>query len=148
MIKTPSVWVTKESGVGISSGLVQDCSIIWNGAGTVLELELASVSSVRATLLGGSVDVLIKNSFKIERRDLCWKNKDLWRRSRRSASMNLEALCRVLPLLVETCGRLLLPPCKSFSSSKPLSREGKGAPSSSKKLDLGWLPCSPKNLLI
>ena len=40
--------------------------------------------------------------------------------------MYLEAFYRVLALLVETCGRLLLPPCKSSSSIKPLSMEEKG----------------------
>ena len=47
--------------------------------------------------------------------------------------MYLEAFYRVLPLLVETCGRLLLPPCYSLCSSNTLSMKRKEASSSSKK---------------
>ena len=43
------------------------------------------------------------------------KSKDLEEDRRRTASMYLETLCRVLLLLVETCGRLL-PPLKMMSS--------------------------------
>ena len=75
MIKMPSIGITADSGPRSSSGLVENCSILWNdgsGAGTMLELELelASVSSVRATLSGGTGDVLI-NSPLVGKTRLC-----------------------------------------------------------------------------
>ena len=60
--------------------------------------------------------------------------------------MNLEAFYRVLPLLVETCGRLFLPLEKSSSSINSFLGKKKEALCCSKRIDLGWLPCSPKNL--
>ena len=55
--------------------------------------------------------------FHEERGDLCWRNKDPRRRCRRTGPIYLEPFYRVLPLLVDTGGRLL-PPCeKSLSSS-------------------------------
>ena len=59
---------------------------------------------------------VVQNIFHEERCDLCWKNKDQEEGRRRTASINLETICRVLPL-VETCGRLL-PPFEKPSSSK------------------------------
>ena len=48
MTKTPSVGTSAESGAENRSGLVSNCSIIWNSessAGTMLELELVMPSS-------------------------------------------------------------------------------------------------------
>ena len=47
----------------------------------------------------------------------CLKSKDLEEGRRRSNSIDLESFCRVLPLLVETRGRLL-PPLEMISSSR------------------------------
>ena len=46
----------------------------------------------------------------------CQNSKDLEEDRRRTASMYLETFCRVLSLLVETCGRIL-PPLEMLSSS-------------------------------
>ena len=62
--------------------------------------------------------------------------------------MNLEAFYRVLPLLIEMCERLLLPPCESFSSSKSLSREGKEAPNNNKKTQYRMATLLSKKLVI
>ena len=48
MTKTPSVGTSAKSGAESRSGLVSNCSIIWNSessAGTMLELELVMPSS-------------------------------------------------------------------------------------------------------
>ena len=50
--------------------------------------------------------------------------------------MYLEAFYCVLSLLVETCGRLLLPPCCSLYNSNTLSMKVKEASSSSKKKEI------------
>ena len=52
--------------------------------------------------------------------------------------MYLEAFYRVLPLLIETCGRLLLSSCCSLYNSNTLSMEGKEASSSIKKKKI-WM---------
>ena len=46
----------------------------------------------------------------------CLNSKDLEEDQRRTVSMHLETFCRVLPLIIETCGRLL-PPLEMMSSS-------------------------------
>ena len=77
------------------------------------------------------------NSFNTKRKDIFWYNKDLRRRGKRVASINLEAFYRVLPLLVEMYGRLLLPLEKSYNSSNSLSKEDKETPYCSKNFNLG-----------
>ena len=62
--------------------------------------------------------------------------------------MYLEAFYRVLPLLVEMCGRLLLPPCCSLCSSNTLSMEGKEASSSSEKKKIRMATLLSKKLVI
>ena len=61
---------------------------------------------------------VVYNLFHKERCDLCWKNKDQEEGRRRTASINLETFCRVLPLLVEIRGHLLTPFEKTSSSNK------------------------------
>ena len=56
------------------------------------------------------------------------------RSKRRSDSINFEAFYHVLPLLVETCGRLLLSLENSSSSNKSFSGEEKVAPAATKTL--------------
>ena len=61
---------------------------------------------------------VVYNLFPEERCDLCRKNKDQEEGQRRIALINLETFGHVLPLLVETQGRLLPPFEKPYSSSK------------------------------
>ena len=61
---------------------------------------------------------VVSEVFHEERCYFCWKNKDHGEGQRKTVSINLETFCRVLPLLVETCGRLLPPFEKPSSSSK------------------------------
>ena len=63
---------------------------------------------------------LIYDIFHKEKFDLCWKNKYREEGRRRSRTMNLERFCCVLPLLVETSGRLILPFKMMSNSSKKL----------------------------
>ena len=73
MIKTPSGGTTAESGTGSRSGLISNCSIIWNGETgvvTMLEWKLSSVSLEEAALPGGSGDVPI-NSPLVGKTRLC-----------------------------------------------------------------------------
>ena len=60
--------------------------------------------------------------------------------------MYLEAFYRVLLLLVETCGRLLLPRCSLYSNNT-LSMEGKEASSSSKKKKIRMATLLSKKLV-
>ena len=62
--------------------------------------------------------------------------------------MYLEAFYRVLPLLVETYGRLLLPSCYSLCSNNTLSMEGKEASSSSKNKKIRMATLLSKKLVI
>ena len=62
--------------------------------------------------------------------------------------MYLEAFYRVLPLLVETCGRLLLPPWCSLCNNNTLSMEGKEASSSSKKKEIRMATLLSKKLVL
>ena len=62
--------------------------------------------------------------------------------------MYLEAFYHVLPLLVETCGRLLLPPCCSLCSSNTLSMEEKEASSSSENKKIRMAILLSKKLVI
>ena len=48
--------------------------------------------------------------------------------------MNLEAFCRVLPLLVEMCKRLLLTPCKSLSEKNHFLERENGLLAAAKNL--------------
>ena len=83
--------------------------------------------------------VLMYEIFHKEKIVLCWKNKD-WEEGRnRIRSTNLEAFYCVLPLLVETSGRLLPPFEMMSSSSKGLLWLAKGASCGCKLLNLRWL---------
>ena len=87
---------------------------------TLIEGREESIQEIRVLTLHTLVELdgVVYDLFHKERRDLCWKNKDLRRSRRRTSPIYLEPFYRVLPLLVDTGGRLL-PPCeKSSSSSK------------------------------
>ena len=58
-----------------------------------------------------------------------------------------ENIYRVLPLLVETYGRLLLPPCCSLYSSNTLSMKGKEASSNRKKKKIHMATLLSKKLV-
>ena len=62
--------------------------------------------------------------------------------------MYLKTFYRVHPLLVETCGRLFIPPYYSLYSSNTLSMEGKEASSSSKKNKIRMATLLSKKLVI
>ena len=62
--------------------------------------------------------------------------------------MYLEAFYCVLPLLVEMCGCLLLPPFCSLCSSNTISMEGKEASSSNKKKKIRMATLLSKKLVI
>jgi len=91
---------------------------------------------------------MVYNLFHEERCDLCWKNKDQEEDWRRTASMNLETFCRVLPLLVETCG-CLIPPLRSLlEASKHPMGQPRDSPDAANFLNLGWLPLPQDNMYI
>ena len=61
---------------------------------------------------------MVYNIFHEEICDLYCKNKDQEEGRRRAVPINLETFYRVVPLLVETCGRILPPFEKPSKSSK------------------------------
>ena len=69
--------------------------------------------------------------FHKERLDLCWKSKDRLERMMENRSQHHEAFCRVIPLLVDASGHLLLP-------LEMMSRSIKRALWSSKEVLFGY----------
>ena len=68
--------------------------------------------------------------FHKERLDLCWKSKDLLKKMMENCLQHHEPFCRVIPLLVDTSGHLLLP-------LEMISRSNKNPLWSSKEVSYG-----------